>query len=359
MMPRAMKDAILRIYFFLRLPVLYLLKALFKTSAGEPESIFRILVIRLDRLGDFVLSLPLIDSLRAAYPSAKIDLIVRPYLADIAGMVPAVNEVLIYKGKIDAFRWLPARKYDVAIDMLLDYKLEPALVALFSKSPVRIGFKWGFREVLFNHPVGIRKGSGKSMVEFHLDLLKPLGIRAQVTVPKLIAAKREDKEGLVVAIHPGGHYDSQKWGAGRFSSLVHKIMEKYHPHILVIGGHGDKDEVERIVKDVKGENVKAVFPTMKEFVGLLSRCSLLICNNSGPLHLAGALGVPTVSMMGPADPILWRPQGEHQMVIQKGITCRPCMSGRCRKHQCMDLITVDDVFAAVESLLENVYGIKG
>jgi heptosyltransferase-2 len=263
---------------------------------------------------------------------------VRPYLVDLAGMIPAINDVFIYKGMIDAFRFLPNRKYDIAIDMLCDYKLEPAVTALLSKAPVRVGFKGGFREILFTHAVDDWKGSSKSMVDIDLELLRPLNIVPQVKIPKLTRVGRVDSDKIIIAIHPGGYYDSQKWGYDRFTSLAKMITEAYDARVIVV------DE-------------KAL-PSLKGFVELLSGCSLLVCNNSGPLHLAAALGVPTVSIMGPTDPSLWWPKGDNQVVIRKGVKCSPCSLGKCRKHLCMDLITVDEVFGEVRKLLGKVYGVK-
>jgi heptosyltransferase-2 len=356
---RALKDMMLRLYFPARMPFIFLLKLLFAVPSGKQGGVSKILIVRLDRLGDLVLSLPLIENLRIAYPSAKIDLLVRPYLADLAGMVKAVNDVIVYRGKIDAFRRLPNREYDIVIDMLRDYRLEPALVTFFSKAPVRIGFRGGFREIFFTHPVDGLQGSSKSMVELDLELLKPLGVQARVTVPKLDPGEMAVKEGPVIAVHPGGHYDSQKWAAGNFASLIKKILEGYKAKVVVVGGPDDKEAVAHIIKIVNDGNAHAVFPSLKDLVHVLAGCDLLVCNNSGPLHLAAALGVPTVSMMGPTDTHLWWPKGDNQVVIRKGVKCSPCSLGKCKEHLCMDLITADDVFGEVRKFLEKIYGYKG
>ena len=343
MMTRFIKDKILQAYFLLRLPFLYILKFLFAVPAGKPEKISRILVIRLDRLGDLILSLPFIDSLRRAYPDAKIDILVRPYLIDMAGMIKSIDNVIAYKGPYDAFRRLPNWKYDIVIDMLCDYKIEPALLALFSKAPIRIGFKGAFREIFFNRPVDRCKGSGKSMVDLNLELLKPLNIPACVTIPKIDLGGRPAKEALTIAIHPGGHYDSQRWPPDKFASVVKKILKKYNAKIVIIGGPDDREAVERIEKAACDSNVKAVFPAMKDLASSLSASNLLICNNSGPLHLAAALGVPTISTMGPTDPVLWWPKGDNQVVVRKDL----------------ELITVEEVFDKIRDLLERLYGLKG
>jgi len=352
MIPRVIKDKILQTYFLFRLPFLYLLKVLSPSPAGErADKISRILVIRIDGLGDLILSLPLIDSLRAAYPDAKIDILVRPYLLGLSGVIKSIDTLIAYKGAFDAFRRIPDRKYDVVIDMLRDYRIEPALVSLFSKAPIRIGFKGGFREVLFNRPVDELKNSGKSMVELDLELLKPLNVPASVTVPRIDAGKGAAKEILTIAIHPGGRYESQRWPPARFALLAGKILEGYRASVVIIGGPDDRETVERIIKAVDNSNVKAVFPEMKDLAYLLSASNLLICNNSGPLHLAAALGVPTVSMMGPTDTVLWWPKGDNQIVIRKDTGCSPCSLGRCGPHKCMDLITVEEVLDKVRDML--------
>jgi lipopolysaccharide heptosyltransferase II len=331
---------------------------LFKAPSGEPECVSRILLIRLDRLGDFILSLPAVDSLRVAYPSAKIDVMVRPYLAGLAGMAPAINNVFVYKGIFDTFRSLPDQKYDVVIDMLRDYRLKPAFIALLSKAPVRIGFKGGFRERLFTHAVNDWKGSSKSMVDIDLELLKPLGVVPHVSIPKLARTPSPRDARAVIAIHPGGYYPSQRWPAKRFADLSSKMLEAFDISLVGLGGPDDRTFVDEIMARIPHQRAKAVFAGPEELVSILARSSMLICNNSGPLHLAAALGVPTVSTMGPTDPMLWWPKGDNQVVIRKAVKCSPCSLGKCREHFCMELITVDEVFGEVRNILEKVYGFK-
>ncbi|MEK7846329.1 MAG: glycosyltransferase family 9 protein, partial [Nitrospinota bacterium] len=90
---------------------------------------------------------------------------------------------------------------------------------------------------------------------------------------------------------------------------------------------------------------------LRVFISLLSHCHLLLCNNSGPLHIATALKIPTVSTMGPSVPYLWWPAGENNIVLRKEIECSPCNKGLCSGHECMELITIDDMMEAVEKQL--------
>lgn len=356
---RFIKEIVLNIYFVFRLPFLMLLKILFRSPDAKAGTISRILVIRPDRLGDLVLSLPLIDSLKAAYPSARIDLLVRPYLAELASLIKHADEVIAYKGAADAVRNLPGREYDVAIDMYCGYKIESAVVAIASRAPVKIGFKGGFREVLLTDAIDPSAGVPKDMAGLCLELLKPLGVKPETAVPRLgTAQRREAHKPLSIAIHPGGYYSSQRWPADRFASVARLLAEKYAANVTAIGGPDDREAVDTILRLAGKAGVKAVFPSIRGLVEALSECDLLICNNSGPLHLASALGLPTVSTMGPTDPVLWWPNGDDQEVLRNDAECSPCSRGECSDRRCLDTITAEEVFDAARSILERRYGVK-
>jgi len=356
---RVLKNILLEAYFLARLPVLMAAKYLFRPRRGRPDDISKILVIRPDRLGDLVLSIPFLESLRAAYPSARIDIMVRPYLAGLAGILPSVNEFIVYKGPYDAARNLPARNYDIAVDMFCGHEAASAFTALFSKAPVRIGFSGGYRELLFTDPVTCN-GAKTGMVELDLKLLTPLGVPVKTTVPRIGSGQRPSPLGgkLKIAVHPGGYYDSQRWGAEKFASLGRMLMEKYRAAIVIIGGPDDKPLVSMIREGMGTGDIKEAFPEMGGLAEILSGSDLLICNNSGPLHLAAALGVPSVSTMGPTDPVLWWPRGDFHVVVRKGVGCNPCSRGRCGDHRCLKLITAEEVFEKAADLIKRIYGIE-
>jgi ADP-heptose:LPS heptosyltransferase len=352
-----LKKLILNLYFLFRLPLIVALKLLCPARRKTGGALSKILILRLDRLGDLVLSLPFIEGLRAAHPSAKIDILVRPYLAALAGMIEGIDGVILYHGMADAFRNLPGRGYDVAVDMLVGYSLEPAAAALATRSGVRIGFRGGFREVLFTSSVDAGASSGKGMVELGLELLKPLGAGITTTVPRLFKGKRELAEGVGIVIHPGGHYASQRWAPENFAKAARSLAERYGARVTVVGGPGDRGSVAAIMGSMGPLAARAEFPDLKGLAGILRSASIVICNNSGPLHLAAALGVPTVSVMGPTDPVLWRPRGEHQEVVRGLVKCSPCQRGECADHRCLKMITPDEVVARAAKILKEVYGI--
>ncbi len=348
-----MKKIILNAYFIVRLPVIFLLKIMcgFFPHPGGWQ-VKRILLIRLDRMGDLILSLPVIENLQRAYPQASIDILIRPAMAGCAGLIPGVHPV-IYDSFISAAGRLQRQHYDIVVDMLYDYPVRTAALASLTNAPVRIGFDFGFRGILFTHPVS--PVQGKDMVAVNLELLKPLNIPAVVRLPSLHICDRQAKtDGRHrVALHPGAHYPSQRWPAEKYAALAQKISALYNAEIIVIGGPGEEDVVAEVMRGLDAAYARAVFPGISELVSLLCGCSLLVCNNSGPLHLAAALGVPTVSTMGPTDPVLWRSQGADQLVVRKNPGCSPCGRAVCRNHECMEEISVEEVAACVTKIIER------
>jgi lipopolysaccharide heptosyltransferase II len=349
-----MKKAILKIYFLLRLPLIVAIRLVFPVVKRKPQKISRILLIRLDRLGDFVTSLPVIDNLALVYPDARINVLVMPYLKELAQTIKNIDTVIVYENFFKTAGQLRSKHFDLAIDLLLDYKLKSAMLAFLSAAPIRLGFGWGFRELLFSDFVKPQALTGESLVSMHLALIEKIGVPVQVQAPEIHIGKKAKSSRNIIAIHPGGNFPSQRWNRDNFASLAKKLLQRYEGDILVIGTVKEQPLVRYIVSQVNDQRVKAVFPRMQELAALLSDCDVLICNNSGPLHLAAALGVATVSTMGPTEPVLWWPQGKNQVVIRRDLACSPCNKAVCHSHSCLDLISVEEMEKAVDMLLEKI-----
>lgn len=351
------KRSLLSAYLLARLPLIWLIKVLGSPFIRDAAGRARILIIRLDRLGDYVLTLPVIENLRNRYPDADISILVKPYLAGIARLTRSVDEVIVYDGFVSTVRRLRDGHFSLAIDMLCDYTLKSALLAFFSGAATRAGFAGGFRELLFTQAAKPGKAP-RRMAAINLDILKILGVPVVVTEPRMAVEGVEKSGKAVVAIHPGGHYPSQRWAPERFAAVGSRILDAYDVRLVVLGGPDDRASAEGVIKRLGEGRVEAVFPDLKGLAAILAQSALLICNNSGPLHLAAALGTATVSLMGPTDPVLWWPQGPGQIVIRKEIPCSPCTAGRCGSHACMDLITADEVFEKAKGVLEKIDGIR-
>jgi ADP-heptose:LPS heptosyltransferase len=238
--------------------------------------------------------------------------------------------------------------------MLLDHKIKTALLAFASGAGIRAGFAWGFRQVLFTHAVSLSMTKDKNMVDAHLELLKALDVPVRFTIPEIEVSRHGAEGALIVCVHPGGYYPSQRWGKDSFAAVIRKIIEKHKASVKIIAGEAEKALADHIVSHVNSPSVVAVFPqTSAELVSLLAQSDLVVCNNSGPLHIAAALGIPTVSTMGPTDPVLWQPAGEKNIVIRKGLDCSPCGKAVCSKHICLEMITPEEVFLAVEEAIRR------
>ena len=345
-----MKNAIRGAYFLARFPFILFLKIIFP-SRKTGQAVPKILVLRPDRIGDLVLTTPLLENLRKAFPSAKIDLAVRPRLKSLAECIDTVDRVLLLDGPGTAGR-MRKEGYDICIDPVCDWRLSSAYLCLVTGAPLRIGFSGGWRELFFNHHVRPEDFPDKDMAGLMLELLKAAGIPCQEIPPKLTIKAKPVSGRPFVVLHIGGFYPAQRWPAERFIALARLLLAGYGVDLVFIGSAQEKAGVGAVVSAVNDSHCRSFFGGLNELASLLASSRLFIGNNSGPLHLAAALGVATVSMMGPSDP-RFLPRGEKNLVIRKKLECSPCGRGNCRSHRCMEMIEVEEVFGAARAALEG------
>jgi len=156
---------------------------------------------------------------------------------------------------------------------------------------------------------------------------------------------------ILIGIAPGGFYPSQRWPAEKFARLADQAIRRFGAKVLLAAGPHEQGLLRDIVAHMQEKPFVAAGLPLDQLAALISRMNVLVCNNSGPLHIAAGLGVPTVSTMGPTDPLLWQPQGEGQIVIRKQVPCSPCSRGSCRTHRCMEEITVEEMEEGVAGSL--------
>ena len=340
-----------------------------RTVTASKKQIKSILFLRHDRIGDMVFSTAVLKSLKRNYPAAKITVLASERNFDILKHNPNIDEILIYKGIIWFIREIRPRGYDLVIDPFLTYELRQAFMTCLAGGKYRIGFEEAGREVFFN-VTGPVASPPKRMVDHLLDLVEQVGGKRAGCEPEVFLSDAEIKwasealaekgisaNELTIGIHPGAHYPSQRWLAERFGKLARRILDQFQAKVILLGSQEEKVLLHE-VKDVAGKGVQ-VFPSLKlrELMALISKCDLLVCNNSGPLHIASALKVPTVSMIGPTVTPLWLPYGKNNMTINKALSCSPCNRSVCKGHECMELITADEVFEAVQTQITRI-GLK-
>ena len=261
----------------------------------------------------------------------------------------------------------------MAIDLLMDYPIKPAIITLFSRAKFRAGFDTGGKGRFFD--LALKPGAaGRDVASYMLDLVRAIAralgldsssVKGSAPEIALSDADRDfaqtfladnnlPESGLLIGIHPGGRFPSQRWMPERFGEVAMNIIKEYNAGIIVVGDSSETGIIGKITASVGTRAVVAAGLPLNSLAALIERMDLLICNNSGPWHIARALNVPTVSTMGPTDYSLWRPVGGEHIVVRKELPCAPCDLAVCRAHDCMKMISVDDMMKAVRIQMEKI-----
>jgi len=325
-----------------------------------PARVHRLLVLRTDRLGDMALTTPALADLRAHFRKAEITVLAPPAPLELLRHHPAVDRLVALTG-----RRLPeemAGRFDLVVDFTPDEDLLGALLARATRAPLRAGFRAAGRQAFFSLP-GRRAEARRHIVEMNRDLLETLDVPARAARPELnvtpeergLAQSRLSALGAAaprVAIHPGGHYPSQRWSPEDFAVVIERLTERTGAACVVIAGPQERGLAARIAAATPDALVIGALD-VRELMGLLSVCDLFVGNNSGPLHVAAALGVPTVSVMGPSDPLRFSPRGPADRVVRRDLPCSPCQRARCWHHTCLRAIEPEEVAAQAEASLQG------
>jgi len=362
-----------------------------RSSAPWPERP-RILVIRPDHLGDLLFSTPAFRLLRAAFPTAHITALIGPWGQDVARRNPALDEVLTCefpgftrqpKGSpLAPYRllWREARRlrsFDLAVIPRFDHWWG-ALLAYTARIPRRWGYDIPECRPFLTRPVP--HVAGRHEVEQNLRLIEagcqvegmPCPI-AEIDRALAFPLSEEEKafadnylarHGLVshshlVAIHPGAGAAVKLWPAERFAQVADALAERWKARIILTGSRAELGLAWAVAMRT-GALVAAGETTLGQLAALLARCDLVIGSDSGPLHLAVAVGAPTIHLYGPANPALfgpWAPgsEGAHRAIVSP-MACVPCnrldyTMAELVSHTCMKEITVAEVLKAAEELL--------
>jgi lipopolysaccharide heptosyltransferase II len=336
----------------------------------------RILVVRTDRLGDVVLTLPVFAALRRCFPGAQLAMLAGCYAGAIVEGYAPVDEILWYDdaGGLIPFRvmmaGLRAGRFDAAVIVHPTPRL--ALLAFLAGIPVRIGTGYRYYSFLFNRRVyAHRKTAERHEVEYNLDLLAPLGCaavpRKPLDVPLNIppeARKRASAllenagvRGRFVVMHPGSGGSAREWPLEHFGLLSRLFIERMNLAVVVTGTGGESARVGEVARASSGRAVNLAGQlSVKELAALLETASLLIANSTGPLHVGVAVGTPVVGLY-PQIPVMgprrWGPYTDNARVLvpERPPDCDECAGSAGIHCACMASITVETVYAAAADLL--------
>jgi len=323
----------------------------------------RILVRAPNWIGDVVLSLAAVRDLRRRnFPDARIEVLARPWVAELYRAVPEVDAVRVTRRFRADARALRAT-FDAAV--LLPNSFSAALQAWLSGIPERWGYATDGRAPLLTRaprvPPQVR---GRSQVYYYRAMLAGAGLRVSATPdvslvcpPEWAAGSRrllDDGEGAPwVAINPGATFGTAKrWLPERFAA-VGDALARRGARVAVVGGAAERSVGEAIVAQMTAPaRMLCGETTLPELAGVLSRAALLVTNDSGPMHLAAALGRRVVAVFGPTD---WRethPVGAEHRLVRESVHCAPCGLRECPiDHRCMRRVTIDRVLGEVDALL--------
>ena len=314
----------------------------------DPAQVRRILVIRNDNLGDVLCTTPALAALRRRFPAAHLAILVASYSREAVAGNPDLNEVLVYtkhKHRPDGSRlaaWreiaalfsgVRARRYDVAIAMRAHFTGSLGWLAVLSGAPVRIGYAPPPRHPLrfaITHPLPLPSGPAHE-VERCLRLLEPLGVRAEQ--PRLVlardgggeAAVRESLRGLgappgaaLVAMHVSSRR-ANRWPADRFAALGDWAVAR-GATVVLVEPPGEAGEARAVAEKMVHRPILQSTRSLGELAALLAQCRLCVCCDGGAMHVAAAVGTPTVAIFGAADPRRWAPWGaNHRVLWRDGI----------------------------------------
>lgn len=343
----------------------------------------KILVRGVNWIGDAVLTLPAIRSLRKAYPDAHIALLVKPWVHDIFKENPDINEIIIYGeeykgpvGKIRLANLLKQKKFEHAI--LLQNAFDAALIAWLAGIPKRTGYNRDGRGFLLTAPVSVTEDVlSLHQVHYYLNIMRAAGADPSETQPYLNITDDERRSArdrivsffghspkLLIGINPGATYGSAKrWPKERFAEVIVRIITILKGNVMIFGSSAEAGIAEEIMALVKTRHPKkdtarsivnmAGRTDLRELSALISECDAFITNDSGPMHIAAALLVPIVAVFGSTNKVTTGPFGEGHRIISQELPCSPCMKRECPEGhlRCMTEITAESVFTALEEVI--------
>lgn len=346
-------------------------------------NIRRILLVRTDRLGDVVLTLPMLPALRTCFPDAHIAMLLRHYTGDILRGNPYADELLWYDDGAHLIpfrtmvRTLRERRFDAVVVVYPTLRL--AWLMFRSGIPVRVGTGYRSYSLLFNRRVyEHRKDARRHEVEYNLRLLERLGctpaaspeFRLQVTpeehavVARVLREAGTDPDRPLVVLHPGSGGSAREWGDANFARLAARLAGSGDVQVVVTGGPAEQGRAEAVAAAAAGSarNIAGLL-TVRELAALLSRTAVFVSNSTGPIHIAAAMGAAVVGFY-PQHPAMsarrWGPWTDRKVVFtpDRPVDCSDCAATRGVPCACMEGIPVEEVDAAVRRCLHMPLGVE-
>ena len=323
----------------------------------------KILLIRLSSLGDIVLTTPAIRAIRSHYPNAYIAMLVAKQSADILQHNPHLNEIIHFdrlaKNKDTGemyriLRILRQRNFSLSFDFQRKFRTE--LLMYLSGATERVG-----KGILST--IRVPESGNKHATEHYFDLLHAVGIPTEnrqleiyldaserIKASQLFKQEGINDENLTVGLFPGAGWKLREWMPERFAEIGDKLVCHFNAKVVIFGGPNDVELVNYITNTMN--EYACNFPgklNIRELASCIEKCDLFISNDTGPMHIATAVGTPTVALFGPGNHIRFQPIGDIHTLIRYDVPCNPCkqFTDKCKDNICMKGINVDDVWESI------------
>ncbi len=345
-----------------------------------------ILIVRLSAMGDIVHVIPSVKNLRNEFPSAHIAWLVDDRFKDLVENIPEIDEVIIFpRGQWQNYLKSPQKyffrmileirsflknlrnkKYDIALDFHGNFK--SGLLAYLSNARKRIGFSRGyckeFNFIFTNLRVTPRQ-KRMHRIDKYLNLLHGLGINAQYQKP-IFSIPDADRlyiddflyqnhlyQKPLTVIHPGtslfGRY--KRWPPKNYARLADRLIQELNCQVVFTWGTLEYSIVKEIISFMSCRaTIACKTSSVKQLIALLYHAYLFIGGDTGPTHIASSIGIPTVAIFGPKDPVIYAPYGENAVVVRRDIPCSPCKKRTCDHVTCISSVTMEDVFDTIRKL---------
>lgn len=348
----------------------------------------RILIVKLSAIGDVLHTLPALTALRRHYPDARIDWLVESAAADLVQGHAALNRVLIWRrrefvgllkaGRLGAaarlFSDLLLQLRDTRYDLILDFQalLKSSLWIFLARGRRKTGFGPGMEHSEKSHLFLNERIPAVSM-EIHaldrgLSLLHSLGVPTSQVLYDLPVGKQDEEEAkellasggfrpdrLLVAIHPVAKWPTKLWTSSRFEELARRLTQRGF-QVAFTGTPEDRSPIDEMAGKLGSSVIRLEGRTrLKVLAAVYRAASVVVSTDTGPMHLAAAVGTPVVALFGPTAPWRTGPYGPGHVVLRAGVSCSPCFGRSCKTKEvepmaCMTRITVDQVVEAVSRL---------
>jgi heptosyltransferase-2 len=338
-------------------------------------SLMKILMRGPNWVGDAVLAIPAMKAVRAQYPDAEITLLVRPWVAGVFSSAPFIDRVWSEPRPSGVLDWIRisrsirAKRFDLGL--LFPNSFESAAMLFLGRVRQRVGYATDGRGWLLTksiRPRSERRGNERRhQVYYYLDLAS--AVSAAIDHPsieidasadersqarKLLLSAGITPERKFLVLNPGAAYGAAKrWGEDRFAEAGDALALELGMDVAIVGSEVERSIAERIQGLMRSRvAVLNGRTSLETLIGIIAESSLVLTNDSGPMHIAAALGIPTVAVFGPTDDIATGPYGPRTRIVKEPVDCSPCMLRECPiDHRCMTRVSADAVARAARELI--------